>query len=56
MTLIERLEELAKQTKMRVGQHPDYHTILDAIKALKEDEAATTEPETPKKRTRTKKT
>lgn len=57
MTLIERLEILALHTKMRLGQHPDYHTLLDAIEELRKRDEPEPEPAPAKpRRTRTKKT
>lgn len=39
MNIIERLEELAVQTRIRVGIHPDYHLINETISLIKQYES-----------------
>lgn len=61
MKIIDKLENLAEQTRIRLGTHPDYHTLKEAIRVLKvyeeretETMAVVDEPEKPK-RSRTRK-
>lgn len=58
MTITEKLRELANQTKLRLGEHPDYFTILEAVDTIEKmsEPRVETVSETKPKRTRKTKT